>query len=263
MGEYFVRLYRCARIPLLCAFPEWFVEVKTGGSSNVDEKKVAIVLLSGGMDSSVVLAMANRAGFSCEALTFDYGQRHRHELASAKRVSEQVGASAHTVLPIDMRAIGGSALTDDIEVPKERDDIGSGIPVTYVPARNTIFLSYALALAEVRCAHDIFIGVNALDYSGYPDCRPEYIEAYERMARLATKAGVGGIPLRIHTPLSTMRKADIVRKGLELGVDFSLTHTCYDPLEEGRPCGVCDACILRRNGFEEIGESDPLIYPDG
>ena len=160
------------------------------------------------------------------------------------------------------RAIGGSALTDDIAVPKERADIGEGIPVTYVPARNTIFLSYALALAEVKGASDIFIGVNALDYSGYPDCRPEYIEAFENMARLATKSGVGGAPLAIHTPLSAMRKSDIVLKGLELGVDFSLTHTCYDPVDDGKPCGSCDACILRRKGFEEIGERDPLPYPD-
>ena len=224
-------------------------------------KRVAVVLLSGGMDSAVVLAIANGQGFACEALSFDYGQRHRCELIAAKKVAKQIGASGHTVLSIDMRAIGGSALTDDIEVPKERADIGEGIPATYVPARNTIFLSYALALAEVKGASDIFIGVNALDYSGYPDCRPEYIEAYERMARLATKSGVGGALLKIHTPLSAMRKSDIARKGLELGVDFSLTHSCYDPLDEGRPCGSCDACILRRKGFEEIDERDPLPYP--
>ena len=227
----------------------------------MDGKSVAVVLLSGGMDSAVVLAIAKGEGFACEALSFDYGQRHRCELVAAKKVAKQIGASGHAVLSIDMRPIGGSALTDDIEVPKERDDIGEGIPVTYVPARNTIFLSYALALAEVKGASDIFIGVNALDYSGYPDCRPEYIEAYAQMARLATKSGVGGAPLDIHTPLSAMRKADIARKGLELGVDFSLTHTCYDPLDEERPCGSCDACILRRKGFEEIGERDPLPYP--
>ena len=228
----------------------------------MDGKRVAVVLLSGGMDSAVVLAIANGQGFACEALSFDYGQRHRCELLAAKKVAKQIGASGHAVLPIDMRAIGGSALTDDIAVPKERADIGEGIPITYVPARNTIFLSYALALAEVKGASDIFIGVNALDYSGYPDCRPEYIEAYERMARLATKSGVGGAPLAIHTPLSAMRKSDIVLKGLELGVDFSLTHTCYDPVDDGKPCGSCDACILRRKGFEEIGERDPLPYPD-
>ena len=228
----------------------------------MDGKRVAVVLLSGGMDSAVVLAIANGQGFACEALSFDYGQRHRCELLAAQRVAKQIGASGHTVLSIDMRAIGGSALTDDIAVPKERADIGEGIPVTYVPARNTIFLSYALALAEVKGASDIFIGVNALDYSGYPDCRPEYIEAYERMARLATKSGVGGAPLAIHTPLSAMRKSDIVLKGLELGVEFALTHTCYDPVDDGKPCGSCDACILRRKGFEEIGERDPLPYPD-
>ena len=228
----------------------------------MDGKRVAVVLLSGGMDSAVVLAIANGQGFACEALSFDYGQRHRCELLAAQRVAKQIGASGHAVLSIDMRPIGGSALTDDIAVPKERADIGEGIPVTYVPARNTIFLSYALALAEVKGASDIFIGVNALDYSGYPDCRPEYIEAFENMARLATKSGVGGAPLAIHTPLSAMRKSDIVLKGLELGVDFSLTHTCYDPVDDGKPCGSCDACILRRKGFEEIGELDPLPYPD-
>ncbi len=228
----------------------------------MDGKRVAVVLLSGGMDSAVVLAIANGQGFACEALSFDYGQRHRCELLAAQRVAKQIGASGHAVLSIDMRPIGGSALTDDIAVPKERTDIGEGIPVTYVPARNTIFLSYALALAEVKGASDIFIGVNALDYSGYPDCRPEYIEAFENMARLATKSGVGGAPLAIHTPLSAMRKSDIVLKGLELGVDFSLTHTCYDPVDDGKPCGSCDACILRRKGFEEIGERDPLPYPD-
>lgn len=228
----------------------------------MDGRRVAVVLLSGGMDSAVVLAMANRKGFACQALSFDYGQRHRRELLAAKNVAKQVGAFGHTILPIDMRAIGGSALTDDIEVPREREDIGDGVPVTYVPARNTIFLSYALALAEVKGARDIFIGVNALDYSGYPDCRPEYIEAYMRMARLATKAGVEGAPLQVRAPLSAMRKSDIVRKGRELGVDFSLTHTCYDPMDAGRPCGACDACILRRRGFEEVGECDPLPYPD-
>ncbi len=231
------------------------------GKLRMDEKRVAVVLLSGGMDSAVVLAIAKREGFDCEALSFDYGQRHRCELMAARKVAQQIGVSGHTVLSIDMRPIGGSALTDDIEVPKERGDIGEGIPVTYVPARNTIFLSYALALAEVKGASDIFIGVNALDYSGYPDCRPEYIDAYVQMARLATKSGVRGAPLEIHTPLSAMRKSDIARKGLELGVDFSLTHTCYDPLDEGRPCGSCDACILRRKGFDEIGERDPLPYP--
>jgi len=214
------------------------------------------------MDSAVALALARAEGFRCEALSFDYGQRHRAELEAARRVAAALGAAGHTVLPIDLRAIGGSALTDAIEVPKDRADIGRGIPITYVPARNTIFLSYALALAEVRGAEDIFIGVNALDYSGYPDCRPEYIAAYERMARLATKAGAEGGGLRIHTPLARMRKADIVRRGAELGVDFALTHTCYDPDAAGRPCGRCDACVLRRKGFDEAGLADPLDYPD-
>ena len=225
-------------------------------------EKIAVVLLSGGMDSAVVLAIALSEGFACEALSFDYGQRHRFELDAARRVAAALGVSGHTTLPIDMRAIGGSALTADIDVPKDRADIGEGIPITYVPARNTIFLSYALALAEVKSARDIFIGVNALDYSGYPDCRPEYIEAYERMANLATKASVEtGAALKIHSPLSQMRKADIVRKGAEMGVDFALTHSCYDPDAEGGSCGRCDACVLRRKGFEEAGLEDPLPYP--
>ncbi|MFC1491164.1 7-cyano-7-deazaguanine synthase QueC [Nitrospinota bacterium] len=213
------------------------------------------------MDSAVVLAIARSQGFTCEAVSFDYGQRHRFELKSAARLASALGAAGHTILPIDMRAIGGSALTDDIDVPKDRADIGGGIPVTYVPARNTVFLSYALAVAEVRGAWDIFIGVNALDYSGYPDCRPEFISAFEGMANLATKASVeSGSSFRIHAPLSQMRKADIVRKGGELGVDFSLTHSCYDPDPKGRSCGRCDACLLRRKGFEEAGMEDPLPY---
>ncbi len=213
------------------------------------------------MDSAVVLAIARSEGFACEAVSFDYGQRHRFELESARRVASALGAAGHTVLPIDMRAIGGSALTGDIDVPKDREDIGEGIPITYVPARNTVFLSYALALAEVRGAFDIFIGVNALDYSGYPDCRPEYIEAFARMANLATKASVeSGEKFMIHSPLAQMRKADIVRRGAELGVDFSLTHSCYDPDAEGRSCGGCDACRLRIRGFEEAGMKDPLPY---
>ena len=213
------------------------------------------------MDSAVVLAIARSEGFACEAVSFDYGQRHRFELESARRVASALGAAGHTVLPIDMRAIGGSALTGDIDVPKDREDIGEGIPITYVPARNTVFLSYALALAEVRGAFDIFIGVNALDYSGYPDCRPEYIEAFARMANLATKASVeSGEKFMIHSPLAQMRKADIVRRGAELGVDFSLTHSCYDPDAEGRSCGRCDACRLRIGGFEEAGMKDPLPY---
>ena len=215
------------------------------------------------MDSAVVLAIARSEGFACEAISFDYGQRHRFELDAAARVAAALGAIGHTVLPIDMRAIGGSALTDDIDVPKDRADIGEGIPITYVPARNTVFLSYALALAEVKGAWDIFIGVNALDYSGYPDCRPEYIEAFERMANLATKASVeSGASFRIHSPLAQMHKADIVRKGAGLGVDFALTRSCYAPDPGGRSCGRCDACQLRRKGFEEAGVKDPLTYID-
>jgi len=213
------------------------------------------------MDSAVTLAIGRAEGFRCEALSFDYGQRHRFELDAARRVAAALGAAGHTTLTIDLRAIGGSALTDAIAVPKGRSDIGEVIPVTYVPARNTVFLSFALALAEVRGAEDIFIGVNALDYSGYPDCRPEYIAAFERMARLATKAGVEGRPLSIRAPLIGMRKAGIIRRGLELGVDFGLTHSCYDPLGPGRPCGRCDACLLRRRGFAEAGAEDPLVYP--
>jgi 7-cyano-7-deazaguanine synthase len=213
------------------------------------------------MDSAVVLALARAEGFACHALSFDYGQRHSQELDAARRVAGALGTASHAVVRIDLRAIGGSALTGDAEVPKDREGIGEGIPVTYVPARNTVFLSFALALAEVRGAEDIFIGVNALDYSGYPDCRPEYIEAFERMARLATKAGVEGRPLAVRTPLIAMRKAEIIRKGLELGVDFGLTHSCYDPLAPGRPCGRCDACLLRRRGFAEAGAEDPLPYP--
>lgn len=213
------------------------------------------------MDSAVALACARAEGLACHALSFDYGQRHRMELEAARRVAGALGATSHATAQIDLRAIGGSALTGDAEVPKDRGRIGEGIPVTYVPARNTVFLSFALALAEVRGAEDIFIGVNALDYSGYPDCRPEYIAAFERMARLATKAGVEGRPLSIRTPLIALPKAGIIRKGLELGVDFALTHSCYDPLAPGRPCGRCDACLLRRRGFAEAGVADPLPYP--
>ncbi|MBI2132344.1 MAG: 7-cyano-7-deazaguanine synthase QueC [Candidatus Tectomicrobia bacterium] len=214
------------------------------------------------MDSAVALAFARAEGFTCHALSFDYGQRHGQEIEAARRVASALGAAAHAVVKVDLRAIGGSALTGDLAVPKDRSHIGGEIPVTYVPARNTVFLSFALALAEVRGAEDIFIGVNALDYSGYPDCRPEYIAAFERMARLATKAGVEGKPLSIRAPLIGMRKREIIRKGLELGVDFALTHSCYDPGPGGRPCGRCDACLLRRRGFEEAGVPDPLAYPD-
>jgi 7-cyano-7-deazaguanine synthase len=221
----------------------------------------AICLLSGGLDSSTCLALARRDGFECYALSFDYGQRHRVELASAARVAESLGAARHLVVPIDLRVFGGSALTSDIAVPKGRapGEMSSGIPVTYVPARNTVFLSLALALAEVMASSDIFIGVNALDYSGYPDCRPEYIQAYERMANLATKAGVEGrTRIKIRTPLIRLSKAEIVKLASELGLDFSLTHSCYDPDAAGRPCGQCDSCLLRRKGFEEAGVTDPL-----
>ena len=225
----------------------------------------AVVLLSGGLDSTTVLAIAQKQGFETYALSFDYGQHHKLELDAARRVAERARVARHLVVKVDLRAFGGSALTDAIAVPKHRDldAIGTGIPSTYVPARNTVFLSLALAWAEVLGAADIFIGVNALDYSGYPDCRPEVIRAFETMANLATAAGTaGGVRLRIQTPLIAMSKADIVRTGLALGVDYSATMTCYDPDAAGRPCGVCDACRLRRKGFDEAGERDPLPYQD-
>ena len=225
--------------------------------------KPAIVLLSGGLDSATVLAIAKSQGYAVFALTFRYGQRHDYEIEAAKKIARLAEIERHANVEIDLRSIGGSALTDDIEVPKNRSgkEIGTGIPITYVPARNTVFLSYALALAESTDAADIFIGVNALDYSGYPDCRPEYIEAFERMANLATQAAVeAGRKLRIHTPLIDLSKADIIRKGLELGVDYSLTHTCYDPGPGGIACGACDACLLRLKGFEENGIPDPIDY---
>jgi len=223
----------------------------------------AVCLLSGGLDSSVCLALARSQGFECYALSFDYGQRHRVELESAKRVAESLGAAQHLVVPIDLRVFGGSALTGDLAVPKGRspDEMTAEIPITYVPARNTVFLSLALAWAEVLGSANIFIGVNALDYSGYPDCRPEFIEAFEYLANLATKAGVEGrMGLKIHTPLIRLSKAEIVKLGAELGLDFSLTHSCYDPDEAGRPCGQCDSCLLRRKGFEEAGVNDPLRF---
>ncbi|MBZ5604829.1 MAG: 7-cyano-7-deazaguanine synthase QueC [Acidobacteriia bacterium] len=217
----------------------------------------AICLLSGGLDSSTCLGVARRQGYECYALSFDYGQRHRVELESAARVAKFFGAREHRTIKIDLRAFGGSALTDDIEVPKS--GLSEGIPVTYVPARNTIFLSMAMAWAEVLESSDIFIGVNAIDYSGYPDCRPEFIAAFEAMANLATKAAVEGrTKLRIHTPLGQLNKAGIVKLAVEVGLDFSLTHSCYDPDASGRPCGRCDSCILRRKGFEEAGVVDPL-----
>jgi len=211
----------------------------------------AVVLLSGGVDSTTTLAIARAEGYACYALSFRYGQRHAIELEAAQRIAQTLGAVEHKILDIDLRAFGGSALTDDIAVPKLRTADAS-IPVTYVPARNTIFLSLALAWAEVLGARDIFIGVNALDYSGYPDCRPEYIAAFQRMANLATKAGAEGSHFRVHTPLIEMSKADIIRKGLELGVDFELTFSCYDPSPDGSPCGQCDSCQIRAQGFAAV-----------
>jgi 7-cyano-7-deazaguanine synthase len=221
--------------------------------------KNAVCLLSGGLDSATCLAYARRESFSCYALSFDYGQRHKVELDAAARVAASLGAERHIVVKIPLDAFGGSALTADIAVPKARslDAMSDGIPVTYVPARNTIFLSFALAWAEVLESADIFIGVNALDYSGYPDCRPEFIEAYERMANLATKSGVEGrTHVKIHTPLIHLSKAQIVALGQQLGVPFGMTHSCYDPTPDGRACGQCDACLLRRKGFEEAGIED-------
>lgn len=223
----------------------------------------AVCLLSGGLDSSVCLAYARRQGFSCYALSIDYGQRHRIELEAAARVAQALSVAEHRIVGVDLGGFGGSALTDRIAVPKHRspEEMGQGIPVTYVPARNTVFLSLALAWAEVLQAADIFLGVNAIDYSGYPDCRPEYIEAFERMANMATKAGVEGrLRIRIHTPLIRLSKAEIVKLGSELGLDFRLTSSCYDPDETGRPCGACDSCLLRRKGFSEAGFQDPLEY---
>ena len=226
----------------------------------------AVVLLSGGLDSTTVLAIAKSQGFVCNALSFRYGQRHKVELDRAREVAERMGVERHVIVDFDLRQFGGSALTSDIEVPKERSaaDMSHGIPITYVPARNTIFLSFGLAWAETLGSSDIFIGVNALDYSGYPDCRPEYIEAYERMANLATKAGVEGTQkLKIHSPLVHMTKAQIVQKGRELGVDYSITSSCYDPAPDGAPCGKCDSCVLRAKGFAEAGVADPLLVKFG
>jgi len=216
-------------------------------------------LLSGGIDSSTTLAIAREKGFSLYALSIDYGQRHRIELEAAGKIARLMDVERHLVLKQDLTAIGGSALTSDLEVPKRRStgEIGRGIPATYVPARNTIFLSLALAWAEVLGSSDIFIGVNSLDYSGYPDCRPEFIEAFESMARLATAAGVLGGRITVHAPLIKMTKAQIIRKGLSLGVDFSLTRSCYDPDKKGRACGSCDSCLLREKGFQEAGLEDP------
>lgn len=232
------------------------------GWEHVTKKPRVVVLLSGGLDSSTLLAVVKSEDFEAYALSFRYGQRHDSEIGAARRIAAALGVADHTIVDIDLRRFGGSALTDAIPVPKGRDadEIARDIPVTYVPARNTIFLSFALAWAEVLGSTDIFIGVNALDYSGYPDCRPEYIEAFEGMANLATKAGVEGRRLKIHAPLIRLSKAEIIRKGLELGVDYSLTSTCYDPSVDGKACGTCDACLLRLKGFRELGIPDPVRY---
>ena len=219
--------------------------------------KTAVVLLSGGLDSMVCAAIAREQGYSVSALTVDYNQRHRVELEAARKIARQL-ADRHIVLPLDLRAFGGSALTADLEVPK--DGVGNGIPVTYVPARNTIFLSLALGLAEASGARDLFIGVNALDYSGYPDCRPEFVAQFEKLANLATKAGVEGDAFRIHAPLQYMTKSDIAKEADRLGLDAAMSHSCYDPLPDGRHCGRCDACRLRSKGFAEAGIADPTVY---
>jgi 7-cyano-7-deazaguanine synthase len=226
-------------------------------------QKHAVVLLSGGLDSSTTLAIAKSEGFDIHALSFRYGQRHEVELRAARRIASALGVDKHIIIDIDLRSFGGSALTSDIEVPKGRssEDMASGIPVTYVPARNTIFLSFALAWAEVLGAQDVFLGVNALDYSGYPDCRPEFIAAFERLANLGTKAGVEGTArFVVHAPLIQMSKAHIIRTGIDLGLDYSMTLSCYDPSPEGEACGECDSCLLRRKGFAEAGLSDPTKY---
>lgn len=223
----------------------------------------AVVLLSGGLDSTTTLAIAANEGYTLSALTFRYGQRHEQEVSAARRVAAAMGVDRHVTVTIDLRVFGGSALTGDFDVPKGRPatELATDIPITYVPARNTIFLSFALAFAETQDAGDIFIGVNAMDYSGYPDCRPEYIEAFQRLANLATRAGVEGEhPMTIHAPLIAMSKAEIIRTGLALGVDYSLTTSCYDPGASGEACGACDACLLRRRGFSEAGVADPIRY---
>ena len=223
----------------------------------------AVVLSSGGIDSTTAMAIAKHEGYKIYSLSFFYGQRHAFELEAAQKVSEAIGVTEHLVINIDLKQIGGSSLTDDIDVPKGRDEqeMTRKIPVTYVPARNTIFLSFALAWAEVLKSSDIFIGVNAIDYSGYPDCRPEYIDAFERMANLATKTGVEGTTkIRIRTPLIRLTKAQIIQKGVELGIDYALTHSCYDPSPQGLACGRCDSCFLRKKGFKEAGVTDPTRY---
>ena len=228
-----------------------------------ENRKRAVVLVSGGLDSATVLSIASEQGFAVSAISFDYGQRHRFELEAARRVCEAASVERHIVFPLDLRVFGGSALTADVAVPKDRSDaeMETGIPITYVPARNTVFLSIALGWAEVLDAFDLFLGVNAVDYSGYPDCRPEFLEVFRQLANLATKAGVeGSDPWQIHAPLISMTKAEIIRRGTELGVDYSLTHSCYDPDSTGRSCGRCDSCRLRLKGFAEAGLTDPAKY---
>ncbi|MFL5348690.1 MAG: 7-cyano-7-deazaguanine synthase QueC [Hyalangium sp.] len=227
--------------------------------------KKAVVLLSGGLDSTTCLAMAKAAGFEPVCLAVAYGQRHAVELERARKVAEKMGVKDFRIVPIDLRSVGGSALTADIAVPKDRPEteMSHGIPVTYVPARNTLFLALALGLAEVVGAQDLYIGVNAVDYSGYPDCRPEFIRAFESLANLATKAGVEGARFKIHAPLSGMTKAEIIREGTRLGVDYGMTHSCYDPDAQGRACGRCDSCLLRKKGFQEAGVPDPTLYTEG
>ncbi|MGH8093843.1 MAG: 7-cyano-7-deazaguanine synthase QueC [Chthoniobacterales bacterium] len=224
--------------------------------------KRAVVLLSGGLDSATVLALARAQGFETCALSFRYGQRHEREIAAAEKIARSLGASAHRIAQIDLRVFGGSALTADLAIPSGRSsaEMAREIPITYVPARNTIFLSYALAWAEVLGAHDIFIGANAIDYSGYPDCRPEFVRAFEQLANLGTRAGVEGNHFRIHAPLLAMSKAEIIQHGISLGVDYSLTHSCYNPTADGLACGVCDSCQLRLKGFREASVADPLHY---
>jgi 7-cyano-7-deazaguanine synthase len=228
-----------------------------------NDPRPAVVLLSGGLDSATALAVARRDGFRCHALTIAYGQRHAVELTAARRVADALGAAEHRVIALDLRAFGGSALTADLPVPKDRpaEEMAQGIPITYVPARNTVFLALALGWAEVLGAFDLFVGINVLDYSGYPDCRPEFVAAFERLANLATKAGVEGQgEFKVHAPLIALPKADIIRLGTSLGVDYGLTHSCYDPGPDGAACGRCDACLLRRAGFEAAGVPDPTRY---
>ena len=224
--------------------------------------KKAIILLSGGLDSATCLVIAKEQGYECYGLSFKYGQRHQFEIKSAKKLARHYNISDHIMMNIDLRKFGGSALTDNILVPKKRNEnnMRKEIPITYVPARNTIFLSFALAYAEVKNSNDIFIGVNALDYSGYPDCRPLFINSFEKMANLGTKTGINDSSIKIHTPLINMKKSEIIQKGASLGLDFKMTHSCYDPYENGSPCGECDSCILRLAGFKQAGLNDPLEY---